>query len=752
MNNSKRARNNDKSHSRSSNDYNANYSSISELSDHQSVQDPPMTLHSPHRLQTLNEPISRQISRRNAVKDFTFNFEEVKKQEMAEAAQKRSSKFVIDLEGMFKSVWDISSLLMLILTFLYIPVRSSVLSDSEPGSLSVVFEWAMDLFFFLDILLNFITPQDDGEKMRYRHREIACLYLKKWFWLDLISVLPMEEIIRQFISTDSNIIHYSKTLKLLKSIRLLKLFRAFRLGRQEVGFLSRALARVPRGSVVRDIILPFTFILMSFHLFACLWYNVGVFDNNPESWVGLKMLVDEQPLDLYIYCLYFVIQTFTTVGYGDIPSSRNLEISIRSIYMIAGVIIYADFTGKVMEHVWSLVSRSEAEIKIKESLDNIEKGKYVPRILIERVRRAKLAEVGPAPEDSEDEKLYLGAWDREESEVFFYKKFIVDYGHIPFVQVRKNDEIFVLMFGKALRPRYYKRGDVIYMRGESPASFYLVNNGEIGFMGFAFDTVALFKVGKGGYFGEHELFEKKRQREYSVTALTDCTLYSILEEDFHRLFVQDRKDWRAFNERFREYCGKRHEKIYLALEKFNREKEQKVYFEILEHQQKKGNLKVSRPTLNFELEQPAIYSSPDHEYKPVKMDSIRNEEISNKLEYMDSGRKEDKGDEKKKKGKDKNSRTAEPSGKKNRGRQNGSDVKEEDQKSYSSGMGNHQGVNRRLDYDEGDRNQQARNTSNFTLVINATQMILQNPQPPMKVKPAKVQTKKQANKVKNPKK
>ena len=83
-------------------------------------------------------------------------------------------------------------LLLLLIVGLIVPVRLAfVEQDSGPW---FVFYTITDVFFLIDLILTFFTSVPD-EKRVYEITDkeiIAKKYLKGWFWIDLISILPFD--------------------------------------------------------------------------------------------------------------------------------------------------------------------------------------------------------------------------------------------------------------------------------------------------------------------------------------------------------------------------------------------------------------------------------------------------------------------------------------------------------------------------------------------------------------------------------
>jgi hypothetical protein len=61
----------------------------------------------------------------------------------------------------------------------------------------ILFDIMVDLVFFLDIILNFFTAYFDFEDTLVKDRRvIARSYLKSWFFIDVVSILPISLILQ----------------------------------------------------------------------------------------------------------------------------------------------------------------------------------------------------------------------------------------------------------------------------------------------------------------------------------------------------------------------------------------------------------------------------------------------------------------------------------------------------------------------------------------------------------------------------
>merc|ERR1719409_605142 len=78
------------------------------------------------------------------------------------------------------------------------------------------------------------------------------------------------------------------------------------------------------------------------HLLGCGWYLVpalGVEDPE-DTWVARRGILGEGPGTLWLHSIYFVLTTFTTVGFGDITPFQESEVAFACLLQMAGAIIF----------------------------------------------------------------------------------------------------------------------------------------------------------------------------------------------------------------------------------------------------------------------------------------------------------------------------------------------------------------------------------------------------------------------------
>jgi hyperpolarization activated cyclic nucleotide-gated potassium channel 2 len=149
--------------------------------------------------------------------------------------------------GKGRQRWDMLNIALIWYSAMAIPFNICF-SHEAPMGLQI-WNYLVDVFFGVDILLNFVTGVEidvDTDKnnitspeaeiptkvaenlaIKYDLRQIATSYFKGWFFLDAVSTFPWELI----VGSDSDSTSLPQVLKVLKLSKLFRLLRIFRIMR-----------------------------------------------------------------------------------------------------------------------------------------------------------------------------------------------------------------------------------------------------------------------------------------------------------------------------------------------------------------------------------------------------------------------------------------------------------------------------------------------------------------------------------------
>jgi hyperpolarization activated cyclic nucleotide-gated potassium channel 2 len=216
------------------------------------------------------------------------------------------------------------------------------------------------------MIVTFFTvlqDEDNGE-LCFDRKTIAVSYLSGWFWIDLVSIMPIDQIIKQFTEAGSGanglklaklsrltrISKFAKFVRLLKIVRMTKLLRLCK-DRKRISSRAEDVAR-QNANLVRICRILGSIILIT-HILCCLWVFAARMDTE-NNWVKTKVPDNYDEISnssLYLMSFYFVTTTVTTVGYGDITPVNSEERLFSTIMLYIGVLCFASLSGALASQI-----------------------------------------------------------------------------------------------------------------------------------------------------------------------------------------------------------------------------------------------------------------------------------------------------------------------------------------------------------------------------------------------------------------
>ena len=284
--------------------------------------------------------------------------------------------------------WEVFLILLLLYTATWTPYEVAFLDHA--GDLDIVVDplfiinRVVDVAFVLDIFLTFLTPYREGDRIVDDNLSIIARYLRGWFIVDLVSVVPYDLLAVLIKSNGVEHLKSSRVLRLLRLARVLRIFRARRVfqkfeATQEIKYSLISLGMFSVG------------VLALAHWMACLFYLVSVAEDKDESWVTSyfdvfaesNLKADGTPgevdnLSLYVASLYWSVATLSTLGYGDIVPRTNPERMYSVLCTFIGGGVYAYLLGSVCSIITSMDEGSSVFYRQMEDLNKFMKEKKLP--------------------------------------------------------------------------------------------------------------------------------------------------------------------------------------------------------------------------------------------------------------------------------------------------------------------------------------------------------------------------------------
>jgi len=146
-------------------------------------------------------------------------------------------------------------------------------------------------------------------------------------------------------SSSLSLIRLPRLLRILRLLRIMKVLKLFDLK------IFAVVKHIDPNIIALAKIM--CFVVVFCHFLACIWWLVKQNDPNLDRWYDeLNAPHPGTPvIEQYIACLYFVITTLTTVGYGDIYGTNDNERIFLVCVMFGGTLIFATIISNASQIV-----------------------------------------------------------------------------------------------------------------------------------------------------------------------------------------------------------------------------------------------------------------------------------------------------------------------------------------------------------------------------------------------------------------
>jgi len=248
------------------------------------------------------------------------------------------------------SYWDVGSFLFLIYTAIITPVEIAMVVPSSSVTPLFLVNRVVDLFFSLDLLLNFfvahqLDPKQGGRWVTKRGL-IAAHYARGWFLPDLLSVLPFDLLIfLGAFGTSASDVRLIRLIRLVRLAKLLRLLRASRLIARWQSALSISYATVALCKWT-------AYSVFAMHLLACVWAYAAVnYVTTDEPLQRTTWIIDnglEEATVTRLYARSFYTACLAVFGsVGSIVPTNSTEYVLLTSMLIVGSLFWSWVIGSI---------------------------------------------------------------------------------------------------------------------------------------------------------------------------------------------------------------------------------------------------------------------------------------------------------------------------------------------------------------------------------------------------------------------
>ena len=383
----------------------------------------------------------------------------------------------------------------------------------------------IELFFALDIVYTFNTEVYHNGVLFSSRLYIAKHYLKGLFFIDCISVFPFQLLIPEVNLTTEYLYIAANTPEALKFLWLLKLLRILQSRKLVYDIEDFFVSSVFLGPI-RALEFFFSAFIWT-HWLACMIYAFFTRSLASNSSLWQTMLPD--PYDTYLRKFYLVVETMTSVGYGDILPVTSTQRIVAVVSMCFACVLFGNIIGNIQGYIESYGADEKYYENTARRLKNHLKQNKLPPELRHRVvqyiyylknlqqrngpREINLLESLSAPLKEEiyiQTRGYLLA----SSAVF-----------------RIYCGSFLKYLGHQMKTEVFAPGDNIFKEGEMSNTIFFLCSGKVQIYHEATKTVFKDINKKSKYFGEISFF------------LDTCRTASAMCLDFSEFLTLDRSNF-----------------------------------------------------------------------------------------------------------------------------------------------------------------------------------------------------------------
>jgi CRP-like cAMP-binding protein len=288
-------------------------------------------------------------------------------------------------ESPFRVGWDMFMLLLIVYYAVSVPLTVGF-------NLNPINEWmelVFNLFFIVDIVLNFRTPFLRKGQPVLNKKEIAIHYFQTWFFVDFIASLPFD--IYQMFTRKNGKESSAFVFRLNKMIRLIRIFKLLRLLK-----LSRILHRMLQYTRLN----PSVFLLLkmlsvtffTWHWCACLYWLVASteFQDSepirfPDGFLPPINIEEGTMSSKYSWAFYYSISLTTGVGV-DVVANNPMEVFFSTSMIVLGIILHVTIIGSVTSVVSTLSSSKKKRLQSMERTFDSLRSQQVSQTLQDKIR------------------------------------------------------------------------------------------------------------------------------------------------------------------------------------------------------------------------------------------------------------------------------------------------------------------------------------------------------------------------------
>ena len=316
-----------------------------------------------------------KIEKKHRILKITENLSDSMEEDSGEEEENKGLEIYISSESYFIFIFDIIILFFALYSLLFIPLnraeRKYYYVEEKP--IYIIFNFITEILFILDLCISFFRTYYNFEYKRITDtNKIIINYLTTDFLMDLLEAIPSYIISRKYcyknVYANIELTGFEITITIFQMLKTFKILKVLGNGsNRAIELLHEKIAETFILEKLFNIFL-FLFKILSFmHVLICIHIFLG-WQSYP-NWMTHINIFGEDLITKYISSFYFIIETMTTVGYGDIICISPIERFFQLILLSIGIVSYSFIITKFGNYV---MKQSKEEIELDKKIIQLE--------------------------------------------------------------------------------------------------------------------------------------------------------------------------------------------------------------------------------------------------------------------------------------------------------------------------------------------------------------------------------------------
>ena len=496
-----------------------------------------------------------------------------------QGSQKKSlyQKLLISYDSKIKSIFDIIVLILVNISSIIILYDFCFVETDENNNnlfINNPFYFIIEGFFIIFIILQFFQTYQDPSTLLIitDFKPIALKYIKGWFFIDLLSIIPFEF----FISSSNTSLKYFKMIRFLRLPKFIQTIDVKRFDNLATSFLTKGESEnaSKRLMVIFNVRYFFKIVRLMImasilaYVLGCIWYLIclSVFNHRFNLGEDTKTFFTEYkiyrktPLKRLLLSCYYVLTGLTTVGYGDYNATNEYEKIFGITVMFLGVAIFSyvmsEFSDQINIYNQTFGDRdkgSDLQNHINSLREFCPNQPFNKDLITKIDRHFKFFWKNNRMFSIDKNDKYLANLPKDIKislvEYFWYDIF-AKYNN--FLLYRRYKNVYYKYYYELsflLMPRLFAKDEIIYKAGEEVEELYLIMGGIVSMGPGKHKDIIHHRTNffSGDHLGVYYCLYNVNA-EFEFIAVEECKLYGINKIDFLKLL----KDYPEIEDQIRE--------------------------------------------------------------------------------------------------------------------------------------------------------------------------------------------------------